>query len=166
MADLANTIASDFASYYEYIATQVHKWADPLTQQQFWHNPFPYGNSVGHLILHLSGNLNYYIGARVAKTGYVRDRDKEFTETGEPDKTKVLEAFDQTVALVVATIRKQRPAEWMAAYSAEREPEAAERFMIFLRCAGHAYHHVGQIIVLNKELTRRPEPRSAPALKR
>src|SRR5580704_1368041 len=161
MADLANTIASDFASYYEYIATHVHKWVDPLTQQQFWHNPFPYGNSVGHLILHLTGNLNYYIGARVAKTGYLRDRDREFTETGRPDKRKVLEAFDQTIALVVATIRRQRPEDWMAAYSAEREPEAAERFMIFLRCAGHAYHHVGQIIVLNKELTRRPEPRSA-----
>jgi hypothetical protein len=163
MADLPITIGSDFASYYEYIATHVHKWVDPLTQQQFWHNPFPYGNSVGHLILHLTGNLNYYIGARVAETGYVRDRDREFTETERPGKTKVLEAFDQTIAMVVATIRKQRPEDWMAAYSAEREPEAAERFMIFLRCAGHAYHHVGQIIFLNKELTRGREPRSASA---
>ena len=36
-----------------------------------------------------------------------------------------------------------------------REPEAQERFMIFLRCAGHAYHHVGQLIFLNKELTKK-----------
>ena len=161
MTDLPNTIASDFVSYYQYIATHVHKWVDPLTQEQFWHNPFPYGNSVGHLILHLTGNLNYYIGSRVAETGYLRDRDREFKETGTPDKTKVLEAFDQTIAMVVATIRKQGPEDWMDPYSAEREPEAAERFMIFLRCAGHAYHHVGQIIFLNKELTRRLEPRSA-----
>jgi hypothetical protein len=161
MADLPNTIASDLASYYEYIASYLHKWVEPLTQEQFWRNPFPFGNSVGHLILHLTGNLNYYIGTRVAETGYVRDRDREFMETGEADKTKVLEAFDQTIAMVVRTIRTQRPEDWMAAYSAEREPEAAERFMIFLRCAGHAYHHVGQIIFLNKELTRRPEPRTA-----
>ena len=161
MADLPSTVASDFASYYEYIATHVHKWVDPLTQEQFWHNPFPYGNSVGHLILHMTGNLNYYIGARVAETGYVRDRDREFTETAKPDKGKVLESFEQTIAMVVATVRKQKPQDWMTPYSAEREPEAAERFMIFLRCAAHAYHHVGQIIFLNKELTRRPEPRSA-----
>jgi hypothetical protein len=74
-----------------------------------------------------------------------------------------MEAFDQTIAMVVATIKKQQPEDWMAAYSAEREPEAQERFMIFLRCAGHAYHHVGQLIFLSKELKRKAEPQSASA---
>jgi hypothetical protein len=65
--------------------------------------------------------------------------------------------------MVVSTVRKQKPEDWMAPYSAELEPEAAERFMIFLRCAGHAYHHVGQIIFLSKELAKETGPRSAPA---
>ena len=163
MDDLSGTISSDFAGYYKYIAAQVHRWVDPLTQNQFWHHPFAYGNSAGHLILHLTGNLNYYIGARVAGTRYIRDRDREFTEAGKPDKAKVLEAFDQTIAMVVSTVRKQKPEDWMAPYSAELEPEAAERFMIFLRCAGHAYHHVGQLILLSKELTRKADPPSASA---
>jgi hypothetical protein len=161
MADLPNTVASDFGWYYEYIAAHLHKWVDPLTQEQFWHNPFPYGNSVGHLTLHLTGNLNYYIGARVAATGYVRDRHREFTETAKPDKAKVLQAFDEAIAMVASAARKQKPEDWMAPYSAELEPEAAERFMIFLRCAGHAYHHVGQIVFLSKELTKTSGPRSA-----
>jgi Protein of unknown function (DUF1572) len=165
MDDLPSTIASDFAGYYKYIAAHVHKWVDPLTQGQFWHNPFAYGNSVGHLILHLTGNLNYYIGAQVAETGYIRKRDREFTETEKPDKAKVMHAFDQAITMVVATIQKQKPDDWMAPYSAEREPEAAERFMIFLRSAGHAYHHVGQLIFLSKELTRESEPRPASAQK-
>jgi uncharacterized damage-inducible protein DinB len=163
MADLPSTISSDFASYFEYIAEHVHKWVDPLTQEQFWHNPFSYGNSAGHLILHMTGNLNYYIGASVARTGYIRNRDREFSETEKPDKTKVMHAFDQAIAMVVATIKKQKPEDWMVVYSAEREPEAKERFMIFLRCAGHAYHHVGQLIFLNKELTGKADPPSASA---
>jgi|SRR5580693_5012683 uncharacterized damage-inducible protein DinB len=163
MADLPSTISSDFASYYRYIAEQVHKWVDPLTQEQFWHNPFSFGNSVGHLILHMTGNLNYYIGARVAETGYIREREREFTETERPDKANVMSAFDQTIAMVVATIQKQQAGDWLAPYSGEREPEAAERFMIFLRCAGHAYHHVGQLIFLSKELTNASGPRSASA---
>jgi uncharacterized damage-inducible protein DinB len=163
MADLPSTISSDFATYYKYIAEHVHKSVDPLTQEQFWHNPFSYGNSAGHLILHMTGNLNYYIGARVAGNGYIRDRDREFTETENLKKKEVLEVFDQTIAMVVATIKKQKPEDWMATYSAEREPEAEERFMIFLRCAGHAYHHVGQLIFLSKELTRKAEPQSASA---
>src|SRR5262249_53514876 len=105
--------------------------------------------------------LSYYIGARIAGTGYVRDRDREFTETQRPPKERVLAAFDRTIAMVVATIRKQKSEDWTAEYSAEREPEAKNRFAIFLRCAGHAYHHVGQMIFLAKELAKDTEPRAA-----
>ena len=163
MPDLPSTVSSDLAAYYEYVAAHTHQWVDPLTQAQFWHNPFGYGNSAGHLILHMTGNLNYYIGARVAQTGYIRHRDREFTETEKPDKAIVMRAFDDTIAMVVATIRSQTPEDWMAPYSGEREPEARERFMIFLRCAGHAYHHVGQLIFLSKELTKSSDPRSSSA---
>jgi uncharacterized protein DUF1572 len=154
MADLAQTIAEDLAAYYEMVRVQVHKWADSLTAEQIWRRPYPYGNSVGHLILHLTGNLNYYIGARIAETGYVRDRDREFTEPGAIPKEELLAAFDRTIAMVAATIRKQKPEDWLKEYSAEREPEAKERFNIFLRSAGHAYHHVGQIIYLANELKK------------
>lgn len=154
MTDLAQTIAEDLAAYYEMVRERVYKWAGPLTTEQIWQKPYPYGNSVGHLLLHLTGNLNYYIGARVAGTGYVRDRDREFTEPRPKPKEEVFAAFDRTMDMVVETIRKQKPEDWMKEYSAEREPEAKERFNIFLRSAGHAYHHVGQIIFLAKELMK------------
>jgi hypothetical protein len=154
MADLAQVIAEDLAAYYEMVQERVHHWADPLTTEQLWRKPHSYGNSVGHLILHLTGNLNYYIGARVADTGYVRDREREFAETKPFPKEELFAAFDLTIAMVVATIRKQKPDDWMKEYSAQREPEAKERFSIFLRSAGHAYHHVGQIIYLANELKK------------
>jgi uncharacterized damage-inducible protein DinB len=161
MADLRSTVAGDLADYYEFVAKELHKWVDPLSNEQFWHNPYPYGNSVGHLVLHLTGNLSYYIGARIAETGFIRNRDLEFAETRRLPKEEVLQKLDRTIAMVVATIRKQSAGDWTQEYSAEREPEAKERFNAFLRCAGHAYHHVGQIIFLSKELTRESEPRAA-----
>jgi uncharacterized damage-inducible protein DinB len=154
VAGLNETVANGLAAYYEYVAENLHHWVDPLTNEQFWHKPYPYGNTVGHLVLHLTGNLSYYIGARVAETGYKRDRDKEFTDPNPPHKDDALKAFDRTVAMVVATIRKQSKEDWSKAYTAEREPEAKERFQIFVRCAGHAYHHVGQIVYLSRELAR------------
>jgi len=163
MADLAATTAAEFANYYEKVRVDVHKWADPLSQEQFWANPFGYGNSVGHLVLHLTGNLSYYIGARVAENGYVRNRDREFTEPEKLDKNKVLQAFDRTIDMVVATVRAQAPGDWLAAYSGEREPEAKNRFAIFLRCAAHAYHHVGQMIYLSRELAKQSEGKTASA---
>ncbi len=154
MATLDETVANGLAAYYEYVAAHLHNWVDPLTDQQFWRKPYPYGNSVGHLVLHLTGNLSYYIGARVAETGYVRDRDREFSDPHPPQKEEVLEAFDKAIAIVVETIEKQTEGDWGKGYTAEREPEATNRFQIFVRCAGHAYHHVGQIIYLSRELAR------------
>jgi uncharacterized damage-inducible protein DinB len=163
MADLSVPVAAEFADYYKKVRTDVHTWVDPLSQEQFWHKPYPYGNCVGHLLLHMTGNLSYYIGARVAETGYLRDRDREFSEPQKLDKNQVLQAFDRTIDMVVATARAQGPDDWMAAYSAEREPEAKNRFAIFLRCAAHAYHHVGQIIYLSRELARQTEHKAISA---
>lgn len=154
MVEVNATVSAGLAAYYEFVAEQLHKWADPLSNEQFWRNPYPYGNSVGHLVLHLTGNLNYYIGARVADTGYVRDRDREFTDKQPPPKEQALAAFDCAIAMAVTTIRKQHADDWAKAYTAQLEPEAADRFQIFLRCAGHAYHHVGQILYLSRELAR------------
>lgn len=154
MSELNETIAAGLSAYYEFVAAELHKWVDPLSNEQFWHNPYSYGNSVGHLVLHLTGNLNYYIGARVAGTGYVRDREREFTDKQPPPKSEALRSFDRTIAMVVAAIRDQKADNWGNTYTAEREPEAADRFQIFLRCAGHAYHHVGQILYLSRELAR------------
>jgi len=77
MADLTATVNADLAAYYEKLSKKLHKWVDPLSEAQFWRNPFPYGNAIGHLVLHLTGNLNYYVGAQIAHTGYIRERDKE-----------------------------------------------------------------------------------------
>jgi uncharacterized damage-inducible protein DinB len=152
--ELNEVVQSGLAEYYEYIGQNLHQWVDPLSGEQFWRKPYPYGNSAGHLVLHLTGNLNYYIGARIAETGYRRDRDKEFTDRQPPSKEETLKAFDRTIAMVAATIRKQSPEDWGKGYTAEREPEARDRFQILLRSAGHAYHHVGQIIYLTRELAK------------
>lgn len=136
------------------IQAEVHDLTVPLSTEQLWVRPYPYGNSIGHLILHLTGNLSYYIGAQIGGTGYVRHRDLEFRGPGE-SKELLLKNFDHAIETVVATIANQSDNDWATAYTAEREPESKDRFAAFLRCAGHAYHHVGQIIYLQRELSRR-----------
>jgi uncharacterized damage-inducible protein DinB len=160
MGDLGATVNSGLAKYFEKVAAKLHKWVDPLSDKQFWRNPFRYGNDIGHLVLHLTGNLNYYIGAQIAKTGYVRNRDREFTETNRPAKSEVLREFDRAISMVAATIRKQSAEDWPAAYAAERS-DSHDRFAIALDCAAHADHHVGQIINLSRELTQEPGTRAA-----
>lgn len=154
MSEFSAIVASAFAKEYRGRAAELHKWVDPLTDEQFWRKPFSYGNSVGHLVLHLTGNLSYYIGARIADTGYVRNRDLEFTDASNPAKLEVLRKFDEAIAMVAATAEAQSESDWALPYSAEWEPPPPTRYVAFLRCAVHFYHHVGQIIYLCKALQK------------
>ena len=154
MIELSEVIARDLSAYYEMVREQTHLWVEPLSDGQLWERPFEHGNSVGHLLLHVTGNLNYYIGAQIAGTGYVRDRDREFSEPERKPKAQVMAAFDRAITMVIETIEKQSADDWQKPYSAVREGESKERFAIFLRCAGHAYHHVGQLIYLSRELRK------------
>jgi uncharacterized damage-inducible protein DinB len=158
MPELSFVVASTLNSYYQEVCDRIHELVAPISTEQLWTKPYPYGNSIGHLLLHLTGNLNNYIGAQIAKTGYVRNRPLEFTDATKRPKEKVLADFDAAIAMVVATIRKQSPNDWSAPYSDPTEPRTNTRFAAFLRMAAHAYHHTGQIIYLAKELTKTAHP--------
>src|SRR5438477_10774184 len=105
--DLNATIKAGLGRHYSYLGQKIRELAEPLTDEQFWKKPFPFGNSFGHLVLHLTGNLNYYIGAEIAGTGYVRDRDREFTEPKHLLKNEVLKSFDAAIEVVLRAMRAQ-----------------------------------------------------------
>ena len=155
---LSETIGAGFARRYEELGSKVAELAAPLGERQFWMKPFGFGNSFGHLVLHLTGNLNYYIGTEIAGTGYVRDRDREFTEASQPLKDEVMTRFSDAVTMVARTARAQADVDWGRKYTAIREDDADNRFNIFLRCVTHLHLHIGQLIYLQYELTRDTKP--------
>jgi DinB superfamily len=153
MPGLDETLASVLAFRYAANAARVRELAAPLTNEQFWQKPFPYGNSFGHLVLHLTGNLNYYIGAQIAKTGYVRDRPREFADPNPPAKEEALRCFDDALTMVLQTIRAQSPEDWSAEYSGAGT-NAKIRLDMIMQCAAHMQHHIGQMIYLGYECQR------------
>ena len=153
MSDLHSTLSSVLIDRYAPNAARVRELAAPLTNAQFWQKPFPFGNSFGHLVLHLTGNLNYYIGAQIAGTGYVRDRPREFNDPQPPAKDEALKRFDDAVGMVVKTVQGQSPGDWSAEYSGVGT-DAGNRIEMILVCAAHMQHHIGQMIYLGYELQR------------
>jgi hypothetical protein len=154
MNELTSTVAQGFSAAFQDFLKRVHTLAEPLTEEQFWRKPYPYGNSFGHLVLHLTGNLSHYIGAEIARTGYVRDREREFTDPQPPTKAQALQGLDAAVALVLQTVAAPSAEDWSAEYKAVGADNLNDRFSIMLRCAAHLFHHVGQMIYLAKEHAR------------
>jgi uncharacterized damage-inducible protein DinB len=112
----------------------VRQLAEPLSEAQLWAKPVEPGNSVGHLILHLTGNLNHFVGAKLGGTGYVRDREREFTEERRPAKAELLAGLDAAVA----TFRRV-----VGALTAEQlaAPHPEERFGVVLKALLHLVAH-------------------------
>jgi uncharacterized damage-inducible protein DinB len=101
-ADTAGLAKAALIEKLEELAQEVRQLAGPLPEGQLWVKPVEPGNSVGHLILHLTGNLNHFVGAQLGGTGYVRQREREFTETQVPSRMRLLE----DLAAAVATFRR------------------------------------------------------------
>jgi uncharacterized damage-inducible protein DinB len=157
MDDLNAIVISGLTERYTRLACMVQELAAPLSEEEFWQKPFPFGNSFGHLALHLTGNLNYYIGAEIGETEYVRDRDREFTETNHPRKEATLKKFGEAIDVVLRALLSQSSTDWSKKYTAVREEDAGNRFNIFLRCVTHLHHHIGQMTYLTYELKRRSD---------
>jgi catechol 2,3-dioxygenase-like lactoylglutathione lyase family enzyme len=158
MSDPIATIRAGFVWSFRDFQARVHRIADGLSDAQFWARPYPYGNSVGHLTLHLTGNLQFYIGRHMADTGYVRDRDREFFDPAPPSKADALRRLDEAIDVAVETVDRQDASGWTAPFSAAGADGIHDRFTMFLRAAAHFHHHVGQMIYLAKEHERQAEP--------
>jgi uncharacterized damage-inducible protein DinB len=139
---------------YTKLAGDVRDLAAPLNDEQFWTKPFAFGNSFGHLVLHLTGNLNYYVGAQIVGTGYVRDRPLEFSDATRPSKAEVLKKFDQAIAMVTGAIGSQSAEDWSKEYTAVGA-NARDRLEMVLQCATHLHHHVGQMMYLGFEFRQK-----------
>ncbi len=148
--DLARVADDEFVRYFRHLADRVEKAATSIPEDLLWRKPFAFGNSIGHLVLHVTGNLNHYIGTLVAGTGYARDREHEFNDTETHARGEILERFREAVDLVVRTIESQDEAGLVAPVDAQ--PPIRTRLGLFLVCASHMNNHIGQMSYLVQAL--------------
>ncbi|MGE5414057.1 MAG: DinB family protein [Syntrophomonadaceae bacterium] len=100
-------------------------------------------NSAANLALHVAGNLQYYVGAVLGGSGYVRDRPREFSrrDGSREDVKREL----RTAAQVVADVLPSLPVERFAAEYPEPVNGVrlrTDRFLMHL--CSHAAYHLGQ----------------------
>jgi uncharacterized damage-inducible protein DinB len=80
------------------VAREVAAYAD---ERELWRVAPGVPNSAGTLALHLAGNIQHYLGARLGGTGYLRDRPAEFADRGVP-RAELLARIEAARAAVQA----------------------------------------------------------------
>jgi len=113
-------------------------------EQNIWKLNGKIANTAGNLCLHLVGNLNTYIGKELGGTGYVRNRDLEFSQKDVPQKELILK-IEQTIEVVDQSLAKLTDAVLQEEYPLlVYEAKSSTGFMLGSLLA-HLGYHLGQI---------------------
>lgn len=126
------------------LKTEIESYRD---EAAMWKVSGEIPNSGGNLALHLIGNLKSFIGANLGDSGYVRQRDLEFSNKYTP-RAELLQMIDETADVVAATLDKLTTEQLEQVYPivvfADRtEPMTTLWFLVHL--ATHLNYHLGQI---------------------
>lgn len=108
-------------------------------------------NSAGNLCLHLLGNLNHFIGTTIGKTGYVRNREAEFSDKNVPLE-KLVAQIDETEKAVSDTLRNFDPARLKDSYPIQVFGEDMTNEFFLIHLESHLNYHLGQINYLRRLL--------------
>ncbi|WP_428225546.1 DinB family protein [Flavobacterium sp.] len=101
-------------------------------------------NCGGNLCLHLLGNLNTFIGTGLGNTGYVRQRDLEFSQKNIA-RTTLLDAIDDVKAMIAKTLNTLTEAQLQEIYPIAIRPEGETVFHFLIHIEAHLNYHLGQI---------------------
>jgi uncharacterized damage-inducible protein DinB len=124
-----------------------------LSPEQIWWRPNAASNSVGNLVLHLTGNVRQWIISGLGGGPDLRRREKEFSERGPLSRRVLIIRLRQTVTDACTVLAKLSPQDLARVYPIQgyRVTGIEAGFHV----AEHFSHHAGQIILLTKMITAR-----------
>jgi uncharacterized damage-inducible protein DinB len=114
------------------------------SEEKIWVIDKSIANSAGNLCLHLIGNLNTYIGGEFGKTGYIRNRDLEFSQKN-VSRAELLKRVNDTMDVVENGLDTVTEEQLYGEYPllVFKEKTTTEFFLVHL--ATHLAYHLGQI---------------------
>ena len=151
MAELAETILPALeARICRVFPAQIRAAVEALDDDQIWWRPNETSNSIGNLILHLTGSLNHYLNRGYGGLDYTRDRDGEFAERRRIPRAELMAAFEAMVANAEKTFAQLTPARLTE--SAAEPKLYASTAEELVSIAAHIANHTGQIVWIAKAL--------------
>lgn len=109
-----------------------------------WKTDKQISNSAGNLCLHLIGNLNTYIGAEFGKTGYIRNRENEFSHKNIP-RLELINDINKTIRIVESALDLLTPDDLEKQFPILVFEERTTTGYMLIHLTTHLGYHLGQI---------------------
>ena len=119
-------------------------------EQNLWKTAGGISNSSGNFAMHLIGNLNHFIGATLGATGYVRNREFEFTGRNVA-REQILKSIDETIMMLKQVLPDIDSTEMTKDFPLNFQGQHPTGHYL-LHFYGHFTYHLGQINYLRRVL--------------
>jgi uncharacterized damage-inducible protein DinB len=130
--------------YLEENVPRVERCLKELTEDEVWQKPNSSSNSIGNLILHVSGISS------MGKAEDTRDRPAEFSTTGGLNKTELLEKITTTVKQAARVLQNVNEEEMLGIRIVQGFEMSGVDMMVHV--VEHFSYHTGQIVFWTKLL--------------
>jgi uncharacterized damage-inducible protein DinB len=101
-------------------------------------------NSAGNLCLHLAGSLQHFIGAIIGESGYVRNRDAEFSLKN-ITRQKIISELEATKLVVKDTLEQVSKKELEQIFPAKVTDLTVTTEYLLIHMITHVSYHLGQV---------------------
>ena len=129
---------------------KIERCLSLLSDEQIWWRANSQSNSIGNLLLHLSGNVRQWIVAGLGGAEDARDRDAEFAQRDIISRDDLLGRLRQTLAEADAALAALNPDRLLERFKIQGLEVTALYAM--LHVVEHFSMHTGQIIMMSKAL--------------
>jgi uncharacterized damage-inducible protein DinB len=99
-------IACSRAYFADDYLPKIERCLELLTDEQIWWRANPQSNSIGNLLLHLSGNVRQWIVCGLGGAPDERDRDSEFAQRDAISRVELVGILKQTLTEADAALAK------------------------------------------------------------
>lgn len=123
------------------LKSEIASYSD---EKNLWKVDKNISNSAGNLCLHLVGNLNGFIGAVLGNSGYVRNRELEFSSKG-VSREELLNLLEATMDVLKDTLPKLTAEQLEADYPMIVFKDKMTTGWFLVHLATHLNYHLGQI---------------------
>ena len=114
------------------------------TDEDIWKVPEGISNPAGNLVLHLAGNLQHFIGATLGKTGYVRERDREFSQKG-LSRALLITQVEETNAVLRQTLSRLSEEDLEKDFPIPINNHVSSTITVLVYLLAHLNYHLGQV---------------------
>ncbi|HBS53744.1 MAG TPA: DinB superfamily protein [Flavobacterium sp.] len=138
---IVNSIKSIFIRDLSKLKGEIESYPN---ENSIWEIRSDINNSAGNLTLHLIGNLNTYIGAELNKTGYIRNRELEFTLKNIP-RVQLIQSIEATISVIENVLDQLSVTDLKKEYPTLIWEKKTSTEYVLIHLTTHLAYHLGQI---------------------